>query len=329
MGTERFLVRSRHQRRAFIKQILVAAAGAGGAALPRLAVAADGGGQPETVIDTHVHFYDPARPSGVPWPSKDDAVLYRTVLPAQYAALQQPRPVSGVIVVEASPWLEDNQWVLDLAEPSRLILGLVGTLPVGEDGFEAQLKRFAAHRRFRGIRLRPSPPTAQWNEPRFRDHLRQLAEADLTLDLVGGLETLELAGRLANALPSLRIVIDHLAGVQVDGRAPAAAWLAALRTVARHEQVYMKISGLVEGTGRSGGRAPTELQVYQPTLDAVWEALGEDRLVYGSNWPVCEHYASLATVQRLAIDYFRSKGGQALAKVMAKNSQRAYQWPAR
>src|SRR5262245_18853787 len=79
-----------------------------------------------TLIDTHTHFYDPGRPQGVPWPSKDDKLLYRPVFPKDYLALPVPRPVTGTVVVEASPWLEDNQWVLDLAVREPFIVGFVG-----------------------------------------------------------------------------------------------------------------------------------------------------------------------------------------------------------
>ena len=67
------------------------------------------------VVDTHTHFYDPSRPQGVPWPPKSETTLYRTVLPAEFQKLAEPQGVKGTVVVEASAWVEDNQWVLDLA----------------------------------------------------------------------------------------------------------------------------------------------------------------------------------------------------------------------
>jgi hypothetical protein len=95
-----------------------------------------------TVIDTHTHFYDPSRPEGVPWPPPNEKRLYRTTLPKDYLALPVPRPVAGTVVVEASPWVEDNQWVLDLAAKEPFIVGLVGNLPVGTKPFAGHLKSF-------------------------------------------------------------------------------------------------------------------------------------------------------------------------------------------
>lgn len=109
------------------------------------------------IIDTHTHFYDPSRPQGVPWPPKDDSVLYRRVLPRDFRTLAEPLGITGTVVVEASPWEEDNQWILDLAAQDPFLLGLVGHLKPGRPEFRDQLIRFAAHRRFRGIR------TGGWN----------------------------------------------------------------------------------------------------------------------------------------------------------------------
>src|SRR5579862_4641745 len=78
---------------------------------------ADAAGQPAPVpvIDTHIHLFDTRRPQGVPWPDKNDPVLYQPALPERYRKIATPFGITGAIEVEASPWLEDNQWVLDLA----------------------------------------------------------------------------------------------------------------------------------------------------------------------------------------------------------------------
>ena len=171
-----------------------------------------------TVIDTHTHFYDPARPEGVPWPTRDEKRLYRTVLPKDYLTLPVPQPVTGTVVVEASPWVEDNQWVLDLASRNPFIFGFVGNLPVGTKPFAGPLKRFTANKLFRGIRLRDRKLDGMLDTPDFINDLKLLADHELSLDLVGGMEILPFADRLAKEIPKLRIIIDHLAGVVVDGK---------------------------------------------------------------------------------------------------------------
>ncbi len=86
---------------------------------------------PVPIIDTHIHLFDPTRPQGVPWPPKDNPILYKSALPARYAGIAKPLGVVGAIEIEASPWLEDNQWVLDLAAKNPIIVGTVGDLEPG------------------------------------------------------------------------------------------------------------------------------------------------------------------------------------------------------
>jgi L-fuconolactonase len=279
-----------------------------------------------TIVDTHAHFYDPARPQGVPWPPRNDKLLYRTVLPRDYLALATPSKVTGTVVVEASPWVEDNQWVLDLAAGEPFIVGLVGNLPIGTKQFAGHLKRYAANPLFRGIRARDVDLKAALADAAFLSDLRLLASFNLSLDLVGGLEILGAATWWAESIPDLRIVIDHLAGVRVDGKAPADKWVAEMRRVARHRHVFAKVSGLVEGTGRTNGSAPADAGFYRPILDVMWESFGPDRLIYGSNWPVSERFAPLGRVQQIVNDYFDAKGREASGKVFAKNAQTAYRW---
>ena len=104
--------------------------------------------EPTRIVDTHTHFYDPTRPEGVPWPDPNDALLYRKVMPAEYRKLAEPHGVRGTVVVEASPWVEDNQWLLDLAAREPFILGIVGNLdPLAAD-FATNLARFAKTQSF-------------------------------------------------------------------------------------------------------------------------------------------------------------------------------------
>jgi len=279
------------------------------------------------IIDAHTHFYDPTRPEGVPWPPRDDQLLYRRVLPENYLALQGVRkPVTGTLVVEASPWIEDNQWVLDLAAKQSFIVGLVGNLPVGTKQFGAHLKRFSQNKLFRGIRLRDRKLDGTLDDPAFVSDLKLLAGFDLSLDLVGGPEILPFADRLAREVPTLRIIIDHLAGVVVDGKTPPADWLRQMRALAPRPAVCFKVSGLVEGTGRGDGSAPSDVAFYRPVLDTLWNMFGPERLIYASNWPVSGRFAPLAAVQGIVADYFRSHGRQAEAMVFSQSARAAYQW---
>jgi L-fucono-1,5-lactonase len=276
------------------------------------------------IIDTHTHFYDPTRPQGVPWPPKNDAVLHRPVYPEEFKKLAQPHGVTGTVVVEASPWLQDNQWVLDLVAHDRFLLGLVGNIKPGRSEFRDELKRFEASPLLRGIRIGVWEKSPLAEDISVVRDLKLLAERNLTLDVLTAPDQLGAVAKLAAAVPDLRIVIDHCANVRVDGQPPPVAWLEGLRACSPYRNVFMKVSGLVEGTGRAEGSAPTDAAFYQPVLDAIWETFGDDRVIYGSNWPVSARFASYATVFAIANGYFGTKGRVALQKYFAANAGVAY-----
>ena len=279
--------------------------------------------KPSRIVDTHLHFYDPSRPQGVPWPAKNESVLYRTVLPDEFQRMTAPLGVTGAIVVEASAWLEDNQWILDLAAKHPIIIGFVGHLECGKPEFRKHLARFHKNRLFRGIRLGGSTIAPGLGQEAFVEDLRRMADADLELDAIGDASMLPVLVRLTDRLPKLRIVINHMpfdwpaeAKTRADGQA-------ALRELGRRPQVYSKVSGVLR---RKNGHTPVDLADYRTALDELWEAFGADHLVYGSNWPVSDLVAPYPDVLRVVRAYFDEKGQEAAEKYFWKNSQAAYRW---
>lgn len=264
------------------------------------------------VIDAHTHFYDPYRKQGVPWPAKTDALLYRRVLPKDFRAAAKGMNVAGTVVVEASPWLEDNQWILDLAKKDKFIVGFVGNLEIESRDFGKQIDRFAANRIFRGIRLNDGRIRTGLDRPAVVEGLRLLAERGLTLDAIGGNEVLRTAVRVSDAVPELRIVIDHLPFVD---QSPL------IRELRARPNVFAKVSGILREVD---GRVPMDVAFYRDALDEVWETFGADRVVYASNWPVCEKWGSYRQVQTLATSYFEGKGVEAMRRYFFENSRKAY-----
>jgi L-fuconolactonase len=276
------------------------------------------------VIDTHTHFYDPRRFLGVPWPPKNDALLYRPVYPEEFRRLAGRHNVTGTVVVEASSRVDDNRWLLDLAARDRFLLGVVGFLAPGSLWFRLRLRRFATNPLFRGIRVGVWHQPALAGDPHVTRDLKRLADHDLALDVLTAPDRLQEVARLAGAIPVLRIVVNHCASVRIDGSPPPAAWLDGLRACAPHPNVFMKVSGLVEGTGRTDGTAPAAPAFYRPILDAIWDAFGPDRVIFASDWPVCSRFATYATVFAIVDNYFSDKGKTVAQKYFSENSIRAY-----
>ena len=184
------------------------------------------------IIDTHIHLYDPSRPQGVPWPSPNDEVLYRTVLPEHYKALAVPEGVTGTVIVEASEWVEDNQWILNIAINEPLIVGFVGNLQLGSKDFEKNLNRFFVNPLFRGIRPRGSSIKNLEQSKKSLTDIEILAGKNLSLDLLVGPGDLTDVAALARRIPELRIVINHIAGVRIDGKKPDSAWIEGMQMAA-------------------------------------------------------------------------------------------------
>lgn len=280
------------------------------------------------IIDTHIHLFDTTRPQGVPYPSKNNAVLYQPALPDRFRRIAAPLGVVGAIAVEASPWLEDNLWLLEAAQKDTIVVGTIGNLEPGKPEFLEYLDRFRRNPLFRGIRygnLWGRNLGAELAKPEFISGLKALSQADLTLDTANPRpDLIEAVLRLTDRVPGLRVVIDHLPQMEPPAEPSARrAYEANLRELSARPRVHVKISEVVR---RVNGRVPTELDFYKPRLDQLWETFGEDRLVFGSDWPNSDNWAPYTTVLKLVRDYFAGKGRAAAEKYFWKNSIAAYRW---
>lgn len=190
------------------------------------------------------------------------------------------------------------------------------------------MKRFAANPIFRGIRVSGANFLDRAHDPAFRSGLALLAESGLSLDLNGPPALHAPAARLAADFPTLRIIIDHVGGAGDPARLKS-EWRDGMRALGQQRNVWCKVSALIEQTEASGkawGSAPRETDYYQPVLDHCWACFGEDRLVYGSNWPVCEKGGSYADQFRVAQEYFAAKSEAVREKFFWQNSRDVYRW---
>jgi predicted TIM-barrel fold metal-dependent hydrolase len=280
------------------------------------------------VIDCHIHLFDVNRPQGVPWPPKTDAVLYKAALPDRYRRIAQPFGIVGAIEVEASPWLEDNQWVLDVAAKDKIIVGTVGDLEPDKPDFRTHLERFQKNPLFRGIRygnLWGRDFTAGIAKPETIANLKAFADADLVMDSANpDPKLIRDLVRLTDRVPSLRIVVDHLPRLEKPTDAAARkTYEADLRELGKRRQVYCKVSGVAR---RVNGKVPTDPAIYTSAIDELWEVFGEDRLVYGSDWPNSDLWAEYPVEFNIVKAYFDKKGRTAAEKYFWKNSVAAYKW---
>jgi L-fuconolactonase len=280
------------------------------------------------IIDTHIHLFDPTRLQGVPWPDKNDAALYKPALPDRYRKLTGGCNVVGAIEVECSPWLEDNQWVLDVAATDPIIVGMIGDLEPDKSDFHQQLERFHRNPLFLGMRygnLWGRNLSDHLSNPNFISGIKALADAGLTFDSANpNPELIASIIRLTDQVPSLRAVIDHLPQLDPPADVRVRNELNAnLRELGNRPQVYVKVSEVLR---RVDGQVPRDLEFYRDRLDDLWSIFGADRLVYGSDWPNSDHWGSYAEVLSVVREYFTAKGQAVAEKYFWKNSISAYRW---
>lgn len=281
------------------------------------------------IIETHIHLYQVTRPGGVPYPSAANATLYRDVLPPEYKRLASLNGIVAANVVEASPLVEDNQWVLDLVRGDPFFRSFVGQLEIGSPDFASNLSRFAMDPRFVGIRgFLWSPPAITLDAAQLRD-LGELARRGMTLDIIsrGTTNPKPRVEALCTAVPNLRIVIDHLGGAQ--GLTPTPEWELSIRRLADVcPNLYMKFSSFYDmyqvGDGNQPWIAPLDLAAYKPTFDVLLTAFGPDRLIWGSNWPVSNLGGGFAEEIKLAEDYLAPFGQHVRDRVMFRNALKFY-----
>ena len=280
------------------------------------------------IIDTHIHLFDPNRPQGAPYSGPKSSGPPVAALPARYRALAAPLGAVGAIKVEASPWIEDNLWVLQAAQQDPIIVAVIGNLEPEKAEFAEYLGRYRKNPLFRGIRcgnLWGRDFTAQVGMPAFIDGLKRLAEADLVMDTANpSLALLQAVLRVTDRVPTLRVVLDHLPALTPFETAPDRVALeAALRDLGARPQVYVKLSAIIH---RVQGTVATDLQPYRSGLDRLMEVFGEDRVMFGSDWPNSDGVAPVEKVFAVAKEYFAARPRATAEKYFWQNSIAVYKW---
>jgi len=310
------------QRREALK---IAAGGVAALAIKRSAAGLDA---QTPIIDAHIHLFDPTRTGGVPWPEKDDKALYKPALPGRYEALSKPFGVVGAIAIEASPLASDNQWLLAIAQKNPVIVGVIGDLVPSSPDFRKQLDAVHKNSLFLGIRygnLWNRDLMVDLEKPGFVDGLKALAQSGLVFESANpDPRLIRSVLNVAERVPDLRIVIDHLphAAVPTDGAEHDEYW-ADLRKLGQSAHIFVKLS---EIPVVKDGLLVTDTKFYREPLDALWDVFGEDRVIFGSDWPNSDHVASYAETFGIVRNYMAEKSPQMREKYYWKNSIAAYHW---
>jgi L-fuconolactonase len=282
------------------------------------------------IIDAHIHLFDPTRPGGVIWPEKGDTICKPT-LPARYESFAAAFGVVGAIAIEASPLASDNDWLLGVAAHNPIMVGVIGDLVPATPSYLSELDRLHANPLFLGFRY-----GNLWNrdlivdlaKPGFVDGLKALAQAGLVFESANpNPQLIRALVEVSERVPGLRIVADHLPNAQVPENAAAQhEYQQLLRQLAANPSVYVKLSEIPVVRQGSLIRDPG---FYRGKLDPLWELFGENRVLFGSDWPNSDHVAPFADTLSIVHAYIAGKSAAAAEKYFWKNSQAAYRWHSR
>jgi L-fuconolactonase len=304
---------------------------AGASALGAVAIGVSGHAKtqpadhPIPIIDTHIHLFDASRPQGAPYKGPKEFTSHIS-LPGEYRAMASPFGIVGAIVVEASGWVEDNLWILEVSQADTIMVGAVGRLAPEKPEFAEYLERYHKNPLYRGIRVNQRFFPAQLGNPAFIDSLKLLAQADLVMDTANpSLELLQSMVRLNDAVPELRIVIDHLP-VMDPKPEEAAAYAAALAEIHNRPNIFVKLSEILH---RVDGNVAIDLASHRERLDYLMAVFGEDRVLFGSDYPNSVGTATFDQIISVVKEYFSAKPRAIAEKYFWKNSLSCYKWSRR
>lgn len=269
-------------------------------------------------IDAHQHFWT-YTPDEYTWIRTD--VLKHDFAPGDLSPLLAAAGFDGTVAVQARSMVKETAWLLDLAGAYPFIAGVVGWLDVAGDSLAADLEQFSAQRKFCGVRCGIQTDPDDPNRPgdAFLRGLRTLADFDKTFDLLIRPPQLPLACAVVEAVPGLRFVLDHIANPPITAHV-LSPWDVDLRRLASYPNVACKVSGMVTRADHVAWQ-PAD---FRPYLDVVFDAFGPDRLLIGSDWPVCTQAATYQQTMGIVLAYVEQLSPAERAAVLGETAKRMY-----
>ena len=250
-------------------------------------------------IDSHQHFwiYDPNQ---YPWMTDELSAIRSNHLPEHLQVEFDRLGIDGSVAVQARQSLDESRWLLKMADESCLIKGVVGWVDLRSEHVEDQLAEFAEHPKFVGVRhvVQDEPDENFMLLPEFIRGISKLKSYDLSYDILVFPKQIPAAIELVKRFPDQSFVLDHIAKPLIKDK-EISTWNEHIRELAQFSNLTCKVSGMITEANWTAWKTSD----FTPYLDVVFEAFGEDRLMYGSDWPVCKLAGSYRQVYDLTDNY--------------------------
>ena len=236
------------------------------------------------MIDSHQHFWQYS-PEEYDWIDDDMAVIRRDFTPADLSATAAQLGVVGSVAVQARQTMGESQWLLELAASNNFIRGVVGWVPLAEPTVADDLAGLASNPVFKGVRhvVQGESDPEFLARPEFNAGIRAITQLDLVYDILIKAPQLRASIDFVDRHPQQRFVLDHIAKPVIGVKGPPSTWREDIVALAKRPNVNCKFSGVVS---EIAGELWDE-ELLQPYWEIVLEAFGPQRLMFGSDWPVC------------------------------------------
>jgi L-fuconolactonase len=274
-------------------------------------------------LDSHQHFWQYS-PDQYPWIDSSKEILARDYLPADLEPLLRATGFDGCIAVQARQTLEETRWLLKIAGESPIVKGVVGWVDLRGPGLESELRELCVQPGLVGLRhvLQDEADDEFMLRPEFLGGIEKLSSFDLAYDILVFPKQLPAAIKLAKKFPKQRFVLDHIGKPRIKEGA-FDPWREDIRELAHQGNVSCKVSGVITEASWTAWE-PADITPY---FDTVFESFDEDRLLFGSDWPVCLLAGSYRAVFQLARDYLRQFSAGAQDKFFGLNAAQIYRLP--
>jgi len=271
-------------------------------------------------IDSHQHFwnFDPVRDS---WISDEMNAIRRDFSPAELKPLLDENSIAGCVAVQADQSEAENEFLLSFADQHEFIRGVVGWLDLQANDLEEKLSRYTHRTKLKGFRhvLQGEKQRDFMLRSAFRNGIATIGRFNYTYDILIFPDQLAYTTTFVREFPDQRFVVDHLAKPYIKAK-KLDEWKRDMKAFAQHENVLCKVSGMVTEADWKNWKK----EDFNPYLDAVVELFGTDRLMYGSDWPVCLVAASYREAFSIVKDYFSTFSKAEQAMIFGDNAIRFY-----
>ncbi len=272
-------------------------------------------------IDSHHHFWDYSE-AEYGWINDRMSVLKRDFGPSDLQPVMTKSKIDRVISVQARQTLDETRWLIELAKTHAFMAGVVGWVPLASDQLEKELETLGSHKKLKAVRhvVQDEPDDLFILGEAFNRGIALLKRFDLVYDILIYPKHFSAAAEFVDRHPDQAFVLDHIAKPTIDSRRFDEDWATDLRELGRRENVACKFSGVVTEVRD----AEWSVELLRPYWNVALEAFGPNRLMYGSDWPVCLLKSDYARWVSVVEELTRDLSTSEQAAFWGANAKRCY-----